>query len=396
MVTVIGVDGAVLPPGGAEAMAGATLVAGARHHLQAFAPAALRQVELEPIGDALAALAQGGPRPVVLVSGDPGFFGIVRALRQYALPVRVIPAVSTVQRVAARVGRSWDDMAVVSVHGGDLAPALNLCRARRAVAVLTAPGAGPAEIGAGLAGWRRTLVVAEQPGSAAEQLSTVDAAAAAARSWREPNLVLCLADPADVSPRGWLAGGEPTPLAGGWAMPEDAFTHRDGMILASEVRAVALARLGPRPGTLVWDVGAGCGAVAVDCARMGAAVVAVEQDAGQCVRVLHSAARFGVDVRLVEGQAPAALAGLPVPDAVFVGGCGPEVLAACAASGAARIVVVVARFDRVADARDVLRAAGYAVSGCQLGVARLAGPAAGADRLTGSDPVFLLCGEGAP
>ncbi len=98
---------------------------------------------------------------MVLASGDPGYFGVLRALRESGLEVIVRPALSSVQRLAAMVGRPWDDMAVVSAHGRELRPALNVCRARPAVAVLTGPGSGPAEIGAGLAGWRRTLAVAE-------------------------------------------------------------------------------------------------------------------------------------------------------------------------------------------------------------------------------------------
>src|SRR5699024_10630607 len=108
--------------------------------------------------------------------------------------------------------------------------------------------------------------------------------------------------------------------------PEDEFSHRDGVITESEVRAVALAKLAPRPGALVWDVGAGCGSVAVECARLGAAAIAVESDEAQTVRMITNAARHGVDVRVEEGEAPQALRQLPRPDAVFVGGGGSEVV----------------------------------------------------------------------
>ncbi|MGH3440145.1 MAG: precorrin-6y C5,15-methyltransferase (decarboxylating) subunit CbiE, partial [Sciscionella sp.] len=377
------------------ALASATLVVGGRRHLAGLAPRGVATVELGKLGQALAAIAQhssGAGRPVVLASGDPGFFGILRALRQYGISVLVLPSVSTVQRLAATLGRSWDDLAVVSAHGREFRPALNVCRARPAVAVLTAPGCGPAELGAGLAGWRRSLVVAEDIGGAGERLSTVDPASAAERVWREPNLVFCLADPAMVPERGWHAGGEPHPPAGGWALPEDAFSHRDGMISKYEVRAVALARLAPRPGTLVWDVGAGSGAVGVECARLGSAVVAVEPDAGQCTRVVHNAERHGVDIRLIEGAAPASLGGLPAPDAIFVGGGGQQVLAACAVVGATRLVVALAGVDRLAAARDTLRAAGYRVEGCEMSSARLADLPDGASRLAATNPVFLLFG----
>ncbi|GAA3239433.1 hypothetical protein GCM10020256_60510 [Streptomyces thermocoprophilus] len=135
------------------------------------------------------------------------------------------------------------------------------------------------------------------------------------------NVVLCLAPQlAGSSGPRTVAGGLPRPAV--WALPEDAFAHRDSMITKFEVRALALARLGPRPGDLVWDVGAGSGSVAVECARLGAAAVAVEKTADGAARVRANASAHGVDVRVVHGSAPAALAGLDDPDAVFVGGGG--------------------------------------------------------------------------
>jgi len=391
-VTVIGVDGASLSPGSAAALEHASLVVGARRHLAAHAPNAVRTIELGHLDSALAELrAHRGGSAVVLASGDPGYFGVLRALRESGLDVIVRPALSSVQRLAAMVGRPWDDVAVVSAHGRELRPALNVCRARSAVAVLTGPGSGPAEIGAGLAGWRRTLAVAEDLGGPDEKLTMVDAAQAAQQQWREPNVLLCLADAGDVPDRGWYAGGGTMPL-GGWALPEDDFAHRDGMVTKSEVRAIALARLGPRPGTLVWDVGAGSGAVGVECARLGSAVIAIERDAGQGVRVVANAARHGVDVRLVDGGAPEALAGLPEPDAIFVGGGGPNVVRSCAETGAERIVVALAAIDRMGPARDNLRWAGYEVHGTQVNVARLVDLPGGASRLEATNPVLLLWG----
>lgn len=392
-VSVVGVDGRPLDGAARAALDAATLVVGGRTHLAGYASEAVEAVELGPLApalDRLAAHAAAGGRSVVLASGDPGFFGIVRALRERGLAVAVFPASSSVQRLLAAVGRSWDDVTVVSAHGRALRPALNVCRARPAVAVLTAPGAGPAEIGAGLAGWDRTLVVGERLGAPDESVSTVDPATAAARTWREPNVVLCLAEPEAVPGRGWIAGGEPNPADGGWALPEGDFAHRDGMVTKSEVRALALAKLGPRPGALIWDVGAGSGAVAVECARFGAAVIAVERDPAQCARVATNSATHQVDVRVVPGAAPEALAGLPVPDAIFVGGGGLAVVETCAQAGAERVVVALASLDRVGPTRDALRHAGYTVDGAQLAVSRLADFPDQTSRLAAINPVFLL------
>ncbi|WP_226363927.1 precorrin-6y C5,15-methyltransferase (decarboxylating) subunit CbiE [Pseudonocardia abyssalis] len=402
MLTVVGIDGGPLPPGAVEALAGAEVVTGAARYLH-LAPATAERVEMGPVDPALDRL--GGRRGVVLASGDPGFFGIVRLLRARGLAPVVLPACSAVQRAFARIGRPWDDVAVVSAHGRALGPAVNVCRARAAVAVLTAPGAGPAEIGAALHGWERTLVVAEDLDGPDERVTTVTPGQAAARTWRDPNVVLCLRDPHAVPDAGWIAGGDPRPggrrpSAGpgpgpdgagsaGWALPESAFEHRAGMITKAEVRALALARLAPAPGRLIWDVGSGSGSVAVECARLGAAVIAVERRTDDVGRIRANAEAHGVDVRVVEGEAPAVLAGLPHPDAVFVGGGGPEVVEAVA--GAPCVVVALAALDRIAPTRHALRA--HRVEGVQLAASRLADLPDGTVRLAATNPIVLLWGE---
>ncbi|GAA4619308.1 precorrin-6y C5,15-methyltransferase (decarboxylating) subunit CbiE [Saccharopolyspora hordei] len=394
-VTVIGIDGGALPQGAAQALESARLVVGGKRHLDAHAPDHARRVELGPLEPALNALSalSGDEHGVVLASGDPGFFGAVRALRERGIRCEVLPSTSSVQQLMARVGRSWDDVVVVNATAQDLPRAINVCRARPAVVVLTtAPKAGPAQIGSGLKGWRRTMVVAEDLGGANESVVTLDPAEAAERTWREPNIVLSLADLDAVPHRGWIVGGEPVPPAGGWALPEDEFSHRDGAITQSEVRAVALAKLAPRPGTLVWDVGAGCGSVAVECARMGAAVIAVESDEAQAVRLVTNATHHGVDVRVEEGEMPRALRDLPRPDSIFVGSGGSDVVAACAHAGATRVVVALAALDRVGPTRDALRSAGYEVEGVQISANRLAELPDGASRLDAADPVVLVSG----
>jgi precorrin-6Y C5,15-methyltransferase (decarboxylating) len=393
-ITIVGLDGGPLPPGATRALRTARHVYGSRRHLGA-APL-LRDVACREITTLDRAAVQAiEPGSVLLASGDPGFFGVVRMVRELGVQPEVFPARSSVALAFARIGRSWDDAAVVSAHGRALGPALNVCRARTAVAVLTAPGAGPAEIGAGLAGWPRTLVVAQRLGEPDEEVVTLDAAQAAGRDWDPLNVVLSLRRPDTVPARGWYAGGEPVPPAGGWALPEEAFEHRGGMVTKAEVRALALARLAPRPGVLVWDVGAGSGSVAVECARLGAAALAVERRPDEVTRIVANARTHGVEVRVVVGEAPAALVDLPRPDAVFVGGGGPDVVVAAATAGAARVVVALAALDRIAPAREALRAAGYAVEGAQVAASRLAPLPDGAVRLAATNPITLLWGTAA-
>jgi precorrin-6Y C5,15-methyltransferase (decarboxylating) len=430
MITVVGMDGSALSAQAGEALAAATLVAGARRHLAAarvLAPALAlpgaapapaggpprtRTLVLGELAPALDALAAHEGDAVVLASGDPGFFGIVRALRERGLKFTVLPAVSSVALAFARAGLPWDDAVVVSAHGRDPRPAVNVCRAHPKAAVLTGPGCGPAEIGAALDGWDRRLVVAEHLGTADERITECSPAAAAARTWADLNVVLVLAPPESMimagrrggrsagasgvdgakgdSALGWVWPRRAAP--GGWALAEEEFDSRDAVLTKAEVRALALARLGPGPGLLVWDVGAGTGSVGIECARFGAAVIAVERDPVRCGRIRANAGRHGVDVRVVPGEAPAALAQLPDPDVAFVGGGGAAAIEAVTARRPARIVVALAAVERAGPAREVMAAAGYATGGALVQAARLAPLPGDVHRLAATNPVFLVWG----
>src|SRR5260221_929594 len=196
MITVIGLDGSALPAHATDMIARASLVVGAARHLTAVRPAdGARTMVMGDVRQALDALARNDGEAVVLASGDPGFFGIVRALRARGLAAAVIPAVSSVALAFARAGPSLDDSIVVSAHGRDLRRAVNVCRAYPKVAVLTGPGAGPAEIGAALAGWERRLGVCEHPGAGARPITQGSPARAAGRTWARPHVVLLLARP---------------------------------------------------------------------------------------------------------------------------------------------------------------------------------------------------------
>ncbi|GGR64089.1 MULTISPECIES: precorrin-6y C5,15-methyltransferase (decarboxylating) subunit CbiE [Streptomyces] len=403
MITVVGTGTGA--PAGPDLLAGAALVVGGRRHLDAAAlPEGAERVVLGPLAPALDTVAEyvGKELPVVvLASGDPGFFGIVRALAERfgAGLLDVRPGVSSVATAFARIGLPWDDAVVVSAHGRELRTAVNVCRARPKVAVLTGPGAGPAELGAALPG-DRVLVVASALGDPErERVERVTAAEAAARDWGAAvSVVLCLDEARALGAVRTVAGVPAAPER--WALEEDAFAHRDSMITKFEVRALALARLGPRLGDLVWDVGAGSGSVAVECARLGAAVVAVEKAADGVGRIRANARAHGVEVDVVHGAAPAALAGLADdPDAVFVGGGGrelPEVVAACARRARRTVVVAMAALDRVPAARAALTEAGFGCDGVLLQSSRLAPLPGDVTRLAATNPVFLLWGVRTP
>ncbi|MEU6415890.1 precorrin-6y C5,15-methyltransferase (decarboxylating) subunit CbiE [Streptomyces spiralis] len=404
-ITVVGTGTGAAYDG--EVLRGAELVVGGRRHLDAAPlPETAERVVLGPLAPALDVIEEYAGkerRVVVLASGDPGFFGIVRALAERfgsgRLDVR--PGVSSVAAAFARIGLPWDDAVVVSAHGRELRTAVNVCRARPKVAVLTGPGAGPAELGAALAGTcgDRVLVVASALGDPErERVERVTPDEAAARDWGPAvSVVVCLDEARALGPVRTVAGVPDRP--GGWALDEDAFAHRDSMITKFEVRALALARLGPRLGDLVWDVGAGSGSVAVECARLGAAVVAVEKTADGAERVRANARAHDVDVRVVRGAAPSALDGLEDPDAVFVGGGGadlPAIVGACARRARRTVVVAMAALDRVPAARAALTSAGFECDGVLLQSSRLAPLPGDVTRLAATNPVFLLWGVRTP
>jgi precorrin-6Y C5,15-methyltransferase (decarboxylating) len=330
----------------------------------------------------------------VLASGDPGFFGIVRALRARGIKLHVIPAVSSVALAFARLGLDWDDALVVSAHGRDPRRALAAALAHPKAAILTAPRTATArDLGQELLAAGRQVYVAECLGTPQERIVDL-AAEPPGRDFAEPNVLIAVDQEAPSPPR-WLAGHQGAPEA--WALPEDAFEHRDSMITKAEVRALVLARLGPAPGRTIWDVGAGSGSVAVECARFGAWVVAVEADQAQCVRIEQNAARHGVRLRVLHGHAPEALTGLPQPDAVFAGGGDHTVLAAAIKQGnPGRVVVTLAAVQRVGETADLLTGLGYQTGGVQLQASRLA-PLPGGPRvqfrLAAQNPVFVRWGQ---
>jgi len=360
----------------------ADLVVGGRRHLAGVGGRHMViGADLAPVLDAIA--AEPG-RVCVLASGDPGFFGIVRALADRFGPhaLDVTPAPSSVSLAFARLGLPWDDAVVVSAHGRPLAGAARQAAAAPKAAVLTSPDSPPEALGKELVGLGATherVAVCSRLGTSTERVDHVDLHGLASGTW-DPLSVVVLLGGADVPARPALA----------WGLPEREFAHRDGMITKSEVRAVALGKLGLPPTGVVWDVGAGSGSVSVECARLrpGLRVLAVERDPEETGRIGANAAAHAVAVEVVEGEAPGVLGGLPDPDRAFVGGGGLEVLDAVLARlrPGGRVVAAYAALDRAVVAADRL---GHVV---QVGVCRGRALAGGGVRLAAENPVFIAWG----
>uniref|UniRef100_UPI00117D2B3E methyltransferase domain-containing protein n=1 Tax=Streptomyces bobili TaxID=67280 RepID=UPI00117D2B3E len=164
---------------------------------------------------------------------------------------------------------------------------------------------------------------------------------------------------------GWIAGRDPGSGPRGWTLPAGEYGGGLGEGEAELLRAAQLARLGPRVGDLVWDIGCGSGAFATEAARAGAAVIAVDHAMEACARTDAAARRFGIQLQIVRGSAPHVLEDLPEPDVVRVGGGGAAVVSAVADRRPQRIVTHAMTRDGAERAGRDLTEHGYRVE-CAL------------------------------
>ena len=295
-----------------------TIVGGARHLAMAASSAAERMPWEQPFADTVAAIAmQRGRRVVVLASGDPMWYGAGATLARHfpREEMAVIPHPGAFSLAAARLGWPLAECVTVSLHGRPLdALRLHLTSGRRVLA-LSEDGGTPAKVARLLseAGWGPSqLTVLEHLGGAAEATHSATAAGWGERRVADLN-TLALECHAAPGTRG---------LSRRAGLPDDAFEH-DGQLTKSEIRAATLAELAPLPGNILWDVGAGCGSIAIEWLRADdlASAIAIERDPARAAMIARNAAALGVPrLAIVHSSAPIALAGLASPDAIFVGG----------------------------------------------------------------------------
>jgi precorrin-6Y C5,15-methyltransferase (decarboxylating) len=303
------------------------LVGGRRHLALVPETGAGRIVWRSPLAHTFAELeAHAGKRIVVLATGDPLWYGIGRVLigRFGPAAVRVHPHVSAFQLACARLGWPMEEVTTLSLHGRPLALLARLLQPGRRLLLLTADGAAPREIGRFLEdrgfGVSPATVLGHMGGPRESFWRGTASSLAGAEEFPELNLLALELEA--------VAGTPILPLAPG--LPEGAFRH-DGNITKAEVRAIAVSALAPVPGCLLWDVGAGSGSVAIEVLRFEpqARAFAVERRPDRAAVLRENALALGVPgLETVEGTAPAALASLPDPDRIFLGGgvAGPELL----------------------------------------------------------------------
>lgn len=264
-------------------------------------------------------LALRGTKVCVLASGDPFLHGVGVTLARHVSvdEMHVIPAPSAFSLAASRLGWALQDVETISLHGKPIERIRPLLQRGRRILALTSDEHAPsiiaafmAEHGFGLS----TVTVLEALGGPEERIRKTSAAPFDLENINPLNVLAIEAD----------SNSEGLPLTPG--LPDGSFEH-DGQITKREIRAITLSALAPRRGERLWDIGAGSGSIAIEWMltdpSLGA--IAIEADAVRAERLRHNASALGVPaLTIVQGTAPDALAGLPRPDAIFIGGGGSE------------------------------------------------------------------------
>ncbi len=315
----IGEDGAEgLSPLARRSIEAAETVFGGARHLHLAGSLITGEAIAWPAPFSIAPLlARRGQPSCVLASGDPFLFG-VGALIAAAIPTAefiALPAPSAFSLAASRLGWPLSDITTLSLHGRPLALIRPHLHSDARILALTSDAEAPAAIAALLAaggfGGSRVTVL-EALGGVDERIRTTTAGGF---------------DLADSHPLNVLAI-EVAASAGARILPrsaglDDGLFESDGQITKREIRALTLAALAPRPGELLWDIGAGSGSVGIEwmLADRRMRAIAIEPREDRADRILRNADAFGVPgLSLVRGEAPAALSGLASPDAIFIGG----------------------------------------------------------------------------
>ena len=395
-ITLVGM-GSGAPGGltvrGLAVLQGAGLIIGARRLLQNLPDGCTSNRTALYKTDEICALLQeaGCEQAAVVFSGDTGFYSgagaLCRALDAAGTPYTVEPGVSSVQLLAAALGRPWQDWQLVSAHGCACDPVV-ACQKGAPTFFLTGGRETPATLCARLAaaGYGEVIAtVGENLGSDAQRLVT-DTVAALAQQQFAPLSVL-LAERCPAPPRR-------TP-----GLPDEVFLRGKTPMTKQEVRAAVLAKLAVRPNDTLWDVGAGTGSVSVEMALAApeGRVYAAECDADACELICQNRAKFAVqNLHLTQGLAPETLADWPAPDAVFIGGSKGNlraiVDAALAANPAARLCISAIALETLQQAVAALTAHGLTAQVTQIAVSR--SRAAGSlHLLMANNPVFLIARE---
>jgi precorrin-6Y C5,15-methyltransferase (decarboxylating) len=322
----------------------------------------------------------GNERVVVLASGDPLFYGVARYLCDKLGKARfeVVPHVSSMQLAFARVKESWEEAFLTNLASRPLDQAIEKIRIATKVGLFTTDESPPRAVARALLDRRIdyfSAYICENLGSPDERVTQGELSEIAAQDFSPLNVMILVRRP-NVPDRPSEAIGRRL-----FGNPDEAFLQskpKQGLLTPSEVRSMALAEMDLGPTSLVWDVGAGSGSVAIEAAQIaaGGAVYAVEMDAEDYQLIIANAERFGVaNLTGVLGKAPEAWKDLPDPDAIFVGGSGREIshvveLAYARLRPGGRLVASVGSLESLSAVHQALERAAKDVNVWMLNIAR--------------------------
>lgn len=312
-----GIEG--LSPIARRLVSGAELVVGGKRHL-ALADPLIKGQRLSwpsPIGDALPEIEKRRGRPVtVLASGDPFHYGVGDLLlRSISVDETLcLPQPSAFSLAAARMGWSQQDVAPVSLHGRALDGIVRHLQPGARVLALSWDGETPAKLAALLRerGMGDSMItVLERMGAPGERVRRATAKGFDLDKVESLNTIAVE-----------VAGSASAALSLAPGLDDALFEH-DGQLTKRDVRAITVSALAPRQGELLWDVGLGAGSIAIEwlLRHPSLKAIGIEEGADRAARATRNAAALGTpDLKIVQSHAPTALAGLPPPDAVFIGG----------------------------------------------------------------------------
>jgi precorrin-6B C5,15-methyltransferase / cobalt-precorrin-6B C5,C15-methyltransferase len=350
---------------------------------------------------------------VLLGSGDPLFYGIgARAVRELGRKsVEIIPDMTSLQMTFSRIGEPWEDALLVSFHGGPnpkkrlrlrygLKDLPGLVDNNDLIGILTDKENGPAVIARHLLTSLMDcsslyFYVGEKIGYDDERITEGSADIIGSMTFIDPNVVIIKKttqpDPS-IDSKALLS----LPRFG---LREEEISHSRGLITKDEVRAVTIHSLRLPERGVFWDIGAGSGSVSIEAARMcpGLSVFSIEKNKEQADHIEHNKAAFGTrNVEIVRANAPSALANLPPPDRVFIGGSASaleQIIDAVKAVMAKGIIVInAATIETFSHATEYLERSGFSISISQVSVAR-SKPVGASTYLEGLNPIFVITGE---
>lgn len=398
MVTLIGMGSGtpeLLTAQGLAALQSADLIIGAKRLLEHLPTGCTenRKALYKP-ENILSCLSEfPAANAALLYSGDTGFYSgaskLLPMLRAFGISARVLPGISSVQLFSSAIGRPWQDWKLVSAHGCACDPAAECLTAEgHPVFFLTGGTETPATLCAKLADaglGDAHAIIGENLGIPQEHLAFGTAQTLAANAYAPLSVLLI---------EHTVLPARRTP-----GFPDDAFIRGEVPMTKQEVRAAALAKLAVRPTDTLWDVGAGTGSVSVELALAAPRghVYAVECAPDACALIRQNREKFhAYNLSLIEGTAPQALADLPAPAAVFIGGTKgsmTEVVdAALAKNPNARLCISAIALETLSAAIAALAAHGQAAEVTQLAVSRTR-PAGKLHLLMANNPIFLITGE---